>query len=91
MSKPTVTELKTAMAAAAAMKEQNNDLAFVAKALLNHNYRLRFYEDLLKNADLYINHGQAEHDHTELLRCIDKIKEIESLAAHESTSDFGLE
>ena len=91
MSKPTDAELKTAMAAAAAMKEHDDDLAFIAKALLNHNYRLRFYEDLLKFADLYMNHGQAEHDHMELLRCIDKIKEIESYTAHESSDGFGLE
>ena len=91
MSKPTVAELNTAMAAAAAMKEHDNDLAFIAKTLLNHNYRLKFYEDLLKYADLYINHGQAEHDHMELIRCIDKIKEIESFTAHEQADNFGLE
>ena len=91
MSKPTDAELKTAMAAAADMKDTDNDLAFIAKTLLNHNYRLRYYEDLLKFADLYINHGQAEHDHMELLRCIDKIKEIESFTAHESSDSFGLE
>jgi len=91
MSKPTDAELKTAVAAATDMKETDNDLAFIAKTLLNHNYRLRYYEDLLKFADLYINHGQAEHDHMELVRCIDKIKEIESFTAHESSGDFGLE
>jgi len=91
MSKPTDAELKTAVAAATDMKETDNDLAFIAKTLLNHNYRLRYYEDLLKFADLYINHGQAEHDHMELVRCIDKIKEIESFTAHESSDDFGLE
>jgi len=91
MSKPTDAELKTAMTAAAAMKERDDDLAFIAKTLLNHNYRLKYYEDLLKYADLYMNHGQAEHDHMELLRCIDKIKEIESYTAHESPDGFGLE
>jgi len=91
MSKPTDTELKTAMEAAATMKDQDNDLAFIAKSLLNHNYRLRFYEELLKYADLYMNHGQSEHDHMELLRCIDKIKEIENFTAHESSGNFGLE
>lgn len=91
MSKPSNAELKTAMAAAATMKEHDDDSLYIAKTLLNHNYRLRFYEDLLKYADLYMNHGQAEHDHMELLRCIEKVKEVESLSAHESADDFGLE
>lgn len=91
MSKPTDTELKTAMTAAASMKEQNKDPFFVAKSLLNHNYRLRFYEDLLKHADLYMNHGQAEHDHMELLRSIEKVKEAENFIEHNSPDGFGLE
>jgi len=91
MSKPTEIELKTALVAAATMKEHDKDPFFIAKALLNHNYRLKFYEELLQAADLYMNHGQAEHDHMKLLRCIEKVKEAESYTAHDSHEDFGLE
>ena len=91
MSKPTDIELKTALVAAATMKDHDKDPFFIAKALLNHNYRLKFYEDLLQAADLYVNHGQAEHDHMKLLRCIEKVKEAENYTAHDSPDDFGLE
>lgn len=91
MSKPTEIELKTSLVAAATMKEHNKDPFFIAKTLLNHNYRLRFYEELLKYADLYMNHGQSEQDRMKLLRCIEKVKDAESLSANDTPDEFGLE
>lgn len=91
MSKPTDSELKTAIRAAIEMKEHDNDPQFIAKSLLNLQFRMRFYEELLKLADLYMNHGQAEHDHMLLLRHIEKLKEIELRAAKLDIEDFGLE
>lgn len=91
MSKPTNLELKTALVAAATMKEHDKDPFYIAKSLLNHNYRLKYYEELLVAADRYMNHGQAEHEHTKLLKCIEKAKEAESKTANEDIKDFGLE
>jgi len=91
MSKPTEIELKTALVAAATMKEHDKDPFFIAKALLNHNYRLKHYEDLLKAADRYINHGQADHERMKLLRCIEQIKDIESKTSNTQAESFGLE
>ena len=67
MSKPTDIELKTALLAAATMKEHDKDPFFIAKSLLSHNFRLKFYEDLFTAADRYMNHGQAEHERMKLL------------------------
>ena len=91
MSKPTEIELKTAIIAAETMKEHDKDPFFIAKSLLNHNYRLKYYEELLKIADHYMNHGQAEQQHMALLHCIDKIKDIESHIAKQDIESFGLE
>ncbi|MCW8934785.1 MAG: hypothetical protein OQK98_08680 [Gammaproteobacteria bacterium] len=91
MSKPTEIELKTALVAAATMKEHDKDPFFIAKALLNHNYRLKHYEDLLKAADRYMNHGQAERERMKLLRCIEQIKDIESRTGNTQNESFGLE
>jgi len=91
MSKPTDIELKTALVAAATMKEHDKDPFFIAKALLNHNYRLKYYEDLLKSADRYMNHGQAEHERMKLLKCIEDIKDIESRTSNSQNDNFGLE
>ena len=91
MSKPTDIELKTALVAATTMKEHDKDPFFIAKTLLNHNFRLKHYEALLKAADRYMNHGQAEGERMKLLRCIEKVKEAESRAANEDIDSFGLE
>ena len=87
MSKPTEIELKTALVAAATMKEHDKDPFFVAKTLLNHNFRLKHYVELLKVADRFMNHGQADQVRMELMRCIEKVKSIEEQNDH---TDFGL-
>jgi len=91
MSKPTDIELKTALIAAATMKEHNKDPFFLGKSLLSQNYRLKYYEELLSAADHYLNHGQAEQQRMKLLKCIEKIKQIESRSANMDIEDFGLE
>ncbi len=91
MSKPTDIELKTALVAAATMKEHNKDPFFMAKSLLNHNFRLKHYEDLLKATDRYMNHGQAENERLKLLRCIEKIKDAENRNSNTEDENFGLE
>jgi len=91
MSKTTEIELKTALLASTTMKEHNKDPFFIAKTLLNHNFRLKHYEELLKAADRYMNHGQAEGERMKLLPCIEKAKEAESRAANEDVDNFGLE
>ena len=91
MSKPTNEELKTALTAAIDMKEHDNDPYFVAKALLNLQYRMRYYEELMSIADRYANLGQAEHEHTLLLKQIDKIKDVEMYTGKYDLESFGLE
>lgn len=91
MSKPTEIELKTALVAAATMKEHDKDPFFIAKTLLNHNYRLKHYEELLKAADRFMNHGQAEPARMALLRAIEKVKDAESRSSNEDIESFGLE
>jgi len=91
MSKPTDIELKTALIAAATMKEHDKDPFFLAKSLLNHNFRLQYYEELLKAADHYINHGQADQQRMKLIKCIEKINNMESRTANIDNEDFGLE
>lgn len=91
MSKPSNLELKTALNACAKMKEHNDDPLYIAKSLLNLNYRMKYYEELLVAADRYMNHGQAEHEHMKLLRCIEKAKEAENISSNKEINDFGLE
>ncbi|MDH5485052.1 MAG: hypothetical protein OEY43_07440 [Gammaproteobacteria bacterium] len=91
MSKPTDDELKIALQEAIRMKEQNDDPKYVAKALLSHNYRIKYLQQVLQIADRFMNHGMAEHERSQLLRMIEKAKDAESSTAHDEREDFGLE
>ena len=91
MSKPTDNELKIALKTAIEMKEHDNDEHFIAKTLINHHYRIKYLEDVLIIADRYMNHGMADHEHTQLLRAIEKAKEAEDRTSGNEHEDFGLE
>lgn len=91
MSKPTDNELKIALRRAIEMKERGIDEFFLAKSLINHQYRIRYLEDVLKIADRYMNHGMAEHEHTQLLLAIEKAKAAEEKTSGNEHEDFGLE
>ena len=91
MSKPTDTELKIALAKAIEMKEQGHDEYFLAKSLINHQYRIRYLEEVLQIADRYINHGMADGEHTALLRAIEKAKDAEARTSGNEYEEFGLE
>jgi len=73
------------------MRDKKIDPFFVAKALLSHNYRIRYLEEVMQAADRYINHGMSEREKTHLTRIIEKAKDAESLTANRQRDSFGLE
>mgnify|MGYP001081728538 CR=1 FL=1 len=91
MSKPTDEELETALKMAAQMRDKKVDPFFIAKALLSHNYRIKYLEEILHAADRYINHGMSEQEKTRLIRTIEKVKDSESFTSGEGRGGFGLE
>jgi hypothetical protein len=91
MSKPTEEELETALKMAAQMRDKKIDPFFIAKSLLSHNYRMKYLEEILTSADLYINHGMSEQEKTHLIRKIEKAKDAESFTSGQERSSFGLE
>jgi len=90
MSKPTEEELETALKMAAQMRDKKIDPFFVAKSLLNHNYRIKYLEEILTSADRYINHGMSEQEKTHLIRKIEKAKDAESFTSGQERNSFGL-
>jgi hypothetical protein len=90
MSKPTEEELQTALKMAAQMRDRKIDPFFIAKALLSHNYRIKYLEEILHAADRYINRGMSEQEKTHLIRTIDKIKDAESFTSGKGRDSFGL-
>lgn len=91
MSKPTEEELSIALKMAEHMRDKDIDPFFIAKSLLSHNYRIRYLEDVMKLADLYINHGMSEVERTKLIRSIEKAKDEDSYTSSTERGSFGLE
>lgn len=90
MSKPTDEELESALQMAAQMRDKKLDPFFIAKTLLNHNYRLKYLEEIFTATDRYLNHGMSEQERTRLLRLMEKAKDKESNTAGQNRPGFGL-
>ncbi|MDA3870115.1 MAG: hypothetical protein PF589_09265 [Gammaproteobacteria bacterium] len=91
MSKPSDEELESALKMAIQMREKGIDPFFLAKSLLNHNYRIGYLEKVLKAADRYLNRGMADSERVALLKVIEKAKDAESYTAKQERESFGLE
>ena len=74
MGKPTAEELKAALAEAARMREHGEDPHWLGKSLLNLNYRIRYLEDVMHKANLYLHSGEGAVEHAELVTAIDHAK-----------------
>jgi hypothetical protein len=77
MGKPSKEELAEALAEAGRMREQGEDKHFVAKSLLNHDYRLKLYEQLYQSVEHYLRSGQSEQEHGKLMKILDKLRSEE--------------
>ena len=71
MGVPSKEELDTALKEAIRMREQGDDPHHLAKAFLNHNYRIEVLEKVLHAAELYMHSGQGGQEHSQLVRAID--------------------
>ena len=91
MAKPTDKELDSSIKMAIQMREKKIDPFFVAKTLLSHNYRIKYLEEVLRAADLYLNMGMSERERTKLLLAIEKAKDAESHTSQQERESFGLE
>ncbi len=88
MGKPTSEELQQALNEAARMREHNQDPHFLAKSLLNLNYRVGFLEKVMRAAELYLR-GEGVQEHAVLQRAIDIAKKEDAhTAGNDSNSLF---
>lgn len=81
MGKPSEEELKIALEEAARMREQNDDPLFVAKSLLNFNYRIKYLEDVLRAAELYSRSGMGSTEHLKLVSAIKTYRALDQRTA----------
>ena len=87
MGRPTGEELEIALAQAIQLREQGEDTHHMAKALLNLNYRMKFMEDVLDKADLYLHSGEGAKEHADLVRAIERAN-LAARAAGEEDEDI---
>ena len=88
MGKPTESELKSALEEAARMREQGEDPHFIAKALLNLNYRMKYLENVLHAAELYNHSGQSAIEHQRLLAAIKAYHDSDERTAGEEEENL---
>lgn len=88
--KPTEEEFQLALAEAQRMREQGDDAHYLAKALLNLNYRQQHYASLFQAVERYFRSGQAEHEHALLLKAIEQVRQMDERTAGGEHEDLGL-
>ena len=86
MGKPTKDQYEAALTHAKQLREQGEDVYYMAKSLLNLDYRMKYLEDVLAKAGLYLLSGQGAQEHAELVKAIEKAQEV-SLAAGQDDKD----
>lgn len=90
MGKPTEQELQIALTEAARMRESGEDPHYVAKALLNHNYRLKYLEDVLRAAEIYTRSGLGSTAHLKLVSAIKTCRALDQQSAGIEDRNFAL-
>jgi len=87
MSRPTEQELQIALERAGWLRENSQDDCFLAKSLLNHNYRIKFLEKVLKATKIYLQSGNGAHELGDLLKAIEQAEKVEYRPGEERHSD----
>ena len=91
MSKPTPDELEMALSEAKYMREHGKDPHFMAKSLLNMNYRIAYLEKIFHLAERYLLFGMEEEERLALLKAIEQARHAESRTEKkEEDRPFGL-
>jgi hypothetical protein len=91
MSKPTENEMQTALDEAAYMREHSNDPRYLAKTLLNMNYRLKYLEKVFKAAERYLYFGMEDAEHQRLLKEMEHARSEElRIDTHNNSTGLGL-
>jgi hypothetical protein len=90
MGMPTESELGIALAEAGRMREHGSDPKYLAKCLLNLNYRVQQLEKVLKAAELLFHSGMAVQEQTRLRKAIEEAKGVISRTGGDVRPDWTL-
>jgi len=82
MGKPTENQLKQALIKAAEMREHDEDPDFIAKSLLNLNYRFAVWQKVIDTTKRYLHSGHGSTEHARLVSAMREAERIESESDH---------
>lgn len=83
MGKPTEEQLNQALKKAAEMREHGEDPDFIAKSLLNLNYRFGVWQKVVEATKRYLHAGQASTEHARLVSALREAERLEAEYEHE--------
>lgn len=82
MGKPTDEQLKQALVKAAEMRELGDDPDFIAKSLLNLNYRFTVWQKVIDATKRYLHLGHGSNEHARLVSAMREAEQIEAESLH---------
>ena len=88
--KPTPEQIRSALAAAEAMRERGEDPDALALTLLYLKRHCERLEPVFLHAERYVGFGQDEGEHRQLVRAIETARRGEAKEAGADAQDFGL-
>ena len=87
--KPTEEEHAAAFAAVEKMREAG-DPDHVHKVIAYLQYRTEILENLAEHATRYVQFGLAEHEHSLLIKAVDRLREFNLKQSGEEPEEIGL-
>ncbi|NCF09703.1 MAG: hypothetical protein GWP66_03375 [Gammaproteobacteria bacterium] len=87
--KPTEEELAAAFAVANKMREEG-DPDHVHKVLAYLLYRTEILENLTTHAVRYVKFGMDEHEHSLMIKAVDRLREFDTHQSGEESEEMGL-
>lgn len=88
--KPTTEQIRSAVAAAEAMRARGEDPDALALTLLYLKRHCERLEPVFLHAERYLGFGQDEGEHRQLVRAIEQARRGEAKEAGSDDRDFGL-
>lgn len=82
MGKPSDEQLKHALEKAAEMREHGEDPDFIAKSLLNLNYRFGVWQKVIDATKRYLHSGQGSTEHARLVSAMREAERMEAESEH---------
>ena len=87
--KPSDEEHAAAIAAMEAIREAG-DPDHLAKTLAYLQYRVEILENLVEHARRYVQFGLDEHEHSMLIKAVDRLREFDAKQSGEEPEEMGL-